>query len=305
MDIDQLLSYFKAVLPLAIAHVAIPPLSYFESPRQFPPSELRPLFDLVFSFSPDYHFDPKFVRSLLLDKSTQQNSWGINHTNFTHLFVHKDYNHLINNLFGTVFLGWNVYLENGGIFLYSVYLIGGVFASLPMMTNFTAYLSKPFQPGEDREQSLWNNLLIGNGSLSDYVGKIVKTLGIDMKYLSCGSSGAVAALLGSDVASSIIRILRLCQKYYSKTRSKNSFFENDLISDSLTIFSCFAKFYFVYDFLSSEFRASEFQKKSQDYSSSFLGRIGLYRQDLVDHQAHLQGFTVGFVLTCLKRSFRQ
>ena len=73
----------------------------------------------------DFHF----VNNLLLDvtdlSKTPPWQW------ITHIFVHMDYNHLLNNLSAVIQISRSIYQEFGGNGLYLTFFLGGVLASVP------------------------------------------------------------------------------------------------------------------------------------------------------------------------------
>lgn len=117
------------------------------------------------------------------------------------MFVHGSYNHLFMNLVAAVQFGYPVYMEYGPIGLYTVFLCGGVFAALPSVL----YLGQQKQVTKGYENvyssickrylpSFFDSTVDG---LSGWLGKTTNWL--LTPSVSCGSSGAVFAMMGCNL----------------------------------------------------------------------------------------------------------
>lgn len=119
--------YLVAFSPIAIGHLCIPPLSYFEYFREENDERITKIFDLIYSLVPTVFLKKDFVSSLLLVKSKE---FSIKSSSITHLFVHATYDHLIGNLSSALVFGGPVCDEFGAMGLYALFLGGGLFSSL-------------------------------------------------------------------------------------------------------------------------------------------------------------------------------
>jgi membrane associated rhomboid family serine protease len=186
MDIDDLISYCEAILPLVIAHVVVPPLSVLQPiPREKLNEPLDQYFSLLYKYVPEDLRKKSFVESLLLDTSGNGNwsSW------ITHMFVHANYNHMFSNLTSLVALGHPVYKEYGALGLNVMFLVGGVFASLPITEKFYSVFPTLKPAPVDLIPGI-------PAPLNTYVNKLTSVVNLFSKKLGCGSSGGVCALLG-------------------------------------------------------------------------------------------------------------
>lgn len=114
-------------LPLAAAHLVLPPLSYFRGER-VRPEVVDEIFELIYSVVPPSILSERFINSLLRDHS---HGTDLHHTMITHIFVHSSYEHLFGNLSGVLQFAYPVYNEFGTMGLYFLFLSGGAIASLP------------------------------------------------------------------------------------------------------------------------------------------------------------------------------
>jgi membrane associated rhomboid family serine protease len=114
-------------LPLACAHLVIPPLSYFNGER-LSNELLEEFLNLIYSAVPRTFLTEKFITSLLNDAS---NTNEIRGTMVTHIFVHTSYSHLFGNLSAALQFAYPVYEEFGTVGLYFLFISGGVASSIP------------------------------------------------------------------------------------------------------------------------------------------------------------------------------
>lgn len=121
---ESLLDYIITLSPIIIAHVAVPPLSYFRGER-VKDEWLNGFLHFIYSHMPENFLHEKFVSSLTRDMSAR-----LNLTVISYLFVHANYSHLFGNLTGIIQLGLPIHKEFGVGGLYSLFLSGGAIASL-------------------------------------------------------------------------------------------------------------------------------------------------------------------------------
>jgi membrane associated rhomboid family serine protease len=185
-----LASYSWAMLPIVLGHVVIPPLYYFRGQR--PPHEIFPV---IYACLPRFMVSEEFVVSLALNLTKsgyQPYQW------LTHIFVHADYPHLLNNLMAACTLSGPVFKEFGAQGLYFLFLSGGLIASAQRLFKDTQV---------NGFTSLWRGVVRDIAGASPITEKISTKLGNMTQKLSsrlftksCGSSGAVCALLGCEFA---------------------------------------------------------------------------------------------------------
>jgi membrane associated rhomboid family serine protease len=123
----NIFGYLVAFSPIAVGHLCIPPLSYFEYFRKENDERITKIFELIYSLVPAFFLEKDFVLSLLLVKSKD---FSIKSSSITHLFVHATYEHLIGNLSSAFVFGGPVCDEFGAMGLYALFLGGGLFSSL-------------------------------------------------------------------------------------------------------------------------------------------------------------------------------
>jgi len=309
IDISQALDYIIAVFPLAVAHLALPPISFFGAQplvdADTPPQELLPLFQAIYNIIPQTFFDPAFINSLLLDKKSQYEFCS---QLITHIFIHRDYHHLLSNLQGTIILGYPVFVEKGGFFFHAVYLFGGLFATLPLDNYLPASA-----PKQQTNRSSWSNLI--TDPLTKYANRLIQALGLDRKVLCCGSSGAVCSLLGVNFIfagkhffTNLWELKKLLtnQSSYHTTSGRHvmkSSHEFSRVRMGRLIYSILGNgctLYMASHFLVEEWKGANNQRTS-DGSSIRSGPItsvtSLLRlitpSDSINHMAHIQGFGFG------------
>ena len=124
---DQRTDFLIHFLPIALAHIALPPLSYF-SGETFDNEILDEFFRFIYSVTPQSFLSRKFIYSLVNDSS---NGVDFEWTMLTHIFVHTSYEHMFGNLSAALQFAYPVYNEFGAVGLYFLFLSGGAFASLP------------------------------------------------------------------------------------------------------------------------------------------------------------------------------
>ena len=119
--------YLFTVMPIAAAHLAIPPISFFRGER-LGDVQLQTLFDFIYSMIPEDLLSAYFVQSLMYDSANWPN---IDSTIITHMFVHGNYEHLLGNLSAALQGSFPIYQEFGALGLYFLFISGGTIASFP------------------------------------------------------------------------------------------------------------------------------------------------------------------------------
>lgn len=145
--------------------------------------------------------DSKFISKWLLDKDAED-GFNLSLQHITHLFVHHNYEHLFQNLLASIWNGYKIYKMKGGAFYYCIYFGGGIVSKLPVDNMIFDTISA-------------NEELDLVKTAEKYMTSIFHTLGIQYKSLSCGSSGAVFALMGSNLILAIQSLLNQFQSYKS------------------------------------------------------------------------------------------
>ena len=119
--------YLLAFIPIAAAHIAIPPLSFFGGER-LEDTLQQNFLDFVYSIVPVEIMSFFYVRSLMYNTADWPN---ITSTIITHMFVHADYKHLIGNLNAAFQIAFPVFDQFGAGGLYLLFISGGAIASFP------------------------------------------------------------------------------------------------------------------------------------------------------------------------------
>ena len=161
---NHYMEFISHFLPLAAAHLLLPPLSFFSGER-IEAEVANEVFGLIYSVVPPSILNRKFVESLLFDSS---HGTDFHHTMITHLFVHSSYEHMFHNLSAAMQFAYPVYTEFGSAGLYFLFVSGGVIASLPIF--FRIDQNSAFS------KLVYDSISIkpGNGTYSQYVpGKIL------------------------------------------------------------------------------------------------------------------------------------
>ena len=116
-----------AFTPIAAAHLAIPPISFFRGER-LGDVQLQTFFDFIYSMFPGNLLSAHFVQSLMYNSAKWPN---IDSTIITHMFVHGNYEHLLGNLSAALHGSYPIYQEFGALGLYFLFISGGTIASFP------------------------------------------------------------------------------------------------------------------------------------------------------------------------------
>jgi membrane associated rhomboid family serine protease len=299
----DLFDYFKAVLPLTVAHLAIPPLSTFQlfqtKGMDVPPESITSLIAFLRTISPSFLLTERFISSLLLEridvnclvhKSADLWSYRL----ITHMFVHKDYQHMINNVISLIVSGSPIFLEFGYTYFYFIFIAGGITASLPVYRAVEnaqqAYKQEKLTFGSLNNSS--SVIEVFNQGIRKVASKIAAVVGIDRKFICCGSSGGVCAIMGASFVVQCKRSVTMFTRLYKIVSEGNSSNNPQMGKELIDIGMSLLSFSSTLKFLLEEY--SLFRK--QDWSDvwSFFSSSNV---DLVNHEAHLQGFLFGAMVT--------
>jgi membrane associated rhomboid family serine protease len=189
MDAD----YLFAFAPLALGHLAVPPLSVFDGRE--PPS---PLLEFLYDLWPAGTLSRHYILSLTVSGDAKE----LHRCNFTYMFVHADYSHLVGNLLSAFQCGFAVFQELGAQELYLVFLGGGAAASLPSILKIDQHkqLAQQFVALPEGTFSSLPRWL--RDPVSSFNGEVVNAMQkvISSTSFTCGSSGAVSALMGCNLS---------------------------------------------------------------------------------------------------------
>jgi membrane associated rhomboid family serine protease len=205
------LDFALSILPIALFHLIIPPVSYFRiGNSEF--ENLAPIAQevlrMLYSHIPTEWFNLKFLKSLMFDEG--KHSKIITHQWITSLFVHADYGHLLANLSQTIIAGYKVHCNVGSNFVPLIYFLGGIGAHAPV-----SIVPLPLPVTDISEpESFMQRFIRENTPLSD-IEKNLRTLLPRMPTQSCGSSGAVCALVGSNFVSHFVNIFEIALVFNS------------------------------------------------------------------------------------------
>jgi membrane associated rhomboid family serine protease len=303
----DLFDYFKAVLPLTLAHLAIPPLSSFQIFQakgiDVPPESIASFIAFLRSISPSFLLNQDFILKLLLERidvntlvHKSNDLWS--YRLITHIFVHKDYTHTMNNLISLLTSGSPIFMEFGYFFFYFIFLAGGITASLPVYraienSHQHVYAQQNQPTLSNSSLSVSSAIEVFNKGIKKIVTKVASVIGIDRKYICCGSSGGVCAIMGASFIVQCHRSISVFRKVYKiittdDNSSNNAHVGRDLIDIGLFLLS----FQSTINFLSNEYSLFRNQDWSTIRTMFSSGNV-----DLIDHEAHLQGFAFGAVVT--------
>jgi membrane associated rhomboid family serine protease len=263
--------YMLTFVPIAGCHMMLPPIFYFQGERA-PYQSLSELFQAIYSLGPAEFKEKRYVESLMLSGKERTLSGEFQWSRITSLFVHQSYDHLLGNLSGALIYGFDAFKEFGVFGLYAIFLAGGYFATVPsdmfpstpaarrIARNFTVQEKKVPFPKLARA---WNTLATTTTST---------VVNIFVAERSCGSSGAVCALIGCHFMLLLRDVLDLVCSPDSKV--KGAAVAEHLICSVMGLGTI------------SRYIADELKAEN---GSGF--------EDNVDHGAHLQGFMVGVGIT--------
>ena len=127
---QRMVGFLFAMVPLTMANLVIPPLSYLKHEETCPLSLFEYIYNVTASCDPRLT-SFKYVMSMLTYDEESVVEKGEFYRVFTHLWVHVSYEHLCNNLLSAYNVGYPVYTEYGAIGMYSVFILGGMSAVVP------------------------------------------------------------------------------------------------------------------------------------------------------------------------------
>jgi membrane associated rhomboid family serine protease len=302
-EIAAIVRFAQAFLPLGILHFALPTLSYFEGEQ--------PLLEFLSDFyrSNTEICNRDVLYSLTLDNfDRKRNGTQL----LSHIFVHVNNAHLYNNLIGAFQFGYEPFLEYGAEGFYSIFLLGGIFAALPL---------RLFSEGKEVAAKRWESLLkdksdsVTPSLLSGFQSSIAKISG---KFLAdalaptrgCGSSGAVCALAGSSLVIHTKKLVSAVQceyQDYKKDRENQSYVNkpkkhqqvwlsmNRFITNNGWELMRVAK---LVTYLSVEFMTQTSVDTSTSRDQSFASRfIDIMNKSQLGTEVHLQGAVFGIAYT--------
>lgn len=215
--------YVSSFLPIAVAHVCLPPLCLFSGKIDLKSDELKFLFELIYSLMPSDIITPEFMETLILDVSSKNQSPFF--TWVTHLFVHANYAHMLNNLTAALQFGFPVYQVFGSNGMYALFICGGAISSYPspLYASGKAVIINDFESITTTDnkylpsfiKSTWNNnMKLLSKKLADR---------FPTRYV--GSSGAVCAFIGADLIillNDSVKILTECQKQIENNQNTSN-----------------------------------------------------------------------------------
>ena len=188
-------AFLLTFAPIAVGHCAVPPLSVFEGKEE----PLNDFFMLLYEAWPMGMLTKQRVLSWTISSADRGQ---LTSRHFSHVFVHANYQHMLGNLVSALQCGYAVFDELGVADMYFVFFGGGAAAALPSLLKLEQdklmaeslvglpasatkllpdWLARPMRSGSDK--------LVG-----------VVQQAISKVSYSCGSSGAVSALMGCKLA---------------------------------------------------------------------------------------------------------
>lgn len=186
--------YALSISPIILGHLIVPPLSFFTG-NESPPKEVYEFY--VKYIIPDFLLDFNFVYSLLIDSDInkrQIEQW------LSYMFVHGNYLHMVSNLINAIHHGYLVYCEFGLLGFYVCFIFGGICAVIP--SSLHNEQEKTFVKGCEALLSSYGDPFVPN-SLKNYWHTFCKNVApistIALPSKTCGSSGAVCALMGCEL----------------------------------------------------------------------------------------------------------
>jgi membrane associated rhomboid family serine protease len=265
---EGFLSYLMAVSPLVIAQLAIPPLSYFIGER----ADIPFLDELYRHLTPSKLFNFKYLRSLMFD--AQDLKGDKIYTILSYMFVHADYDHLLNNLWALVSVSYPVYQEFGSFAMYAIFLGSGIVAVTP------SSLREKQNSGGDKPlyKKLWRNFLTSV-----------------IPPRCCGSSGANFGLFAGSNLIYGLRLMRSIHTVKVKWRREDRTNRtNSTRSWRLTLWRRLQDLDFVSALYSLIQISAAFSTVKLQIDLAHRGGEGN-----IDNAAHVQGFIGGIAITTL------
>ncbi|CAK9087174.1 unnamed protein product, partial [Durusdinium trenchii] len=194
MQLQHELDYLVCISPLLAALTAIPTMEEAVSGHLLWP-RLMTCQKLL----------SKYRQLVLTQPSLEHGEWW---RLITHLFVHRDPDHLFNNVCGILCSGFSVFNHLGGFAVYAMFLLGGVSAGLnswgrAFQTENQLQASIPSVPSAVPEsaQRMWNTFRV---SAAKWTAPMVSS-----RAEAYGSSGGVCGLMGLSLGLSLHRFYRL------------------------------------------------------------------------------------------------
>jgi len=190
-------AFRDAVLPLLLAHIAVPPLSVVRSKGL-----KRLLGERIHS-----SFE-SFIDLLTRDG----NAPWCSVTRLTSMFIHGNYNHLIDNLSALLMFGYHVSSNFGANVVLFLFLAGGYFASLP------SFIQKDWvkEVARSRTSEYTHGIpcrspLTCLVSLWDWIGAPLHGMEHAAQYTNggVGSSGGGSALIGCSLVLQLRDVLKV------------------------------------------------------------------------------------------------
>lgn len=304
------LDYVIAILPLALAQLAVPPITYVLGLQDIPSDTpvISPLLSVLYKAIPQSFYQQRhIVKMMLRDNARHIEHFSPQH--ITHLFVHKDFEHLFHNVMAMFVWGQRVFRETSDAkYLYALFLSGGIFASMPYGEKWIQSLAVPeahtsgmtSQAASSMLSSLWSKVSdVVVKPATDYLKQIVSALGLGPQIYCCGSSGAVSALMGCSFVYEVRDLIEIVGRFMkiesegkgkeSTTRTVSRKSTVDLVIRGIV---SIPKILYVFTFVSEEFLAIVFSSLPQEVSmTSWLSWFA--PKDTVNHAAHLQGIAFG------------
>lgn len=296
--LNDFTDYVVAVLPLVIGQLTFPPMSYFLGEN--PPNEWRPLFEIWYEIIPRSVKSFDLVQSMTLLDTDKVNGWSPNM--ITSLFVHYNFDHLLRNLSGLILTGYRVFLRAGPNALYSIFLTGGVAASLPVAKFYEqviSALSKGKKDGASNTASLKSQLLsLFPENIAKMQESVLSTLKKATSTRYMGSSGAICALMGYEYTCAFVEsakiVYHLAAERHQTNRKKKRRQVLVLLNNAWTLYAYSVAMHNDWVHLQSPQQAPQSLLPIPSIFFTFFGSQG--SNATVDHSCHLQGFGFGALL---------
>jgi membrane associated rhomboid family serine protease len=264
------------------------------------------------------------------------------HTWLSYIFVHASYSHLLDNVTAAIQLGYPTYRKLGPLGLNFVFLLGGIVAVIPsdlhlQQTQSFAREMKAFLSSEG-ERYVPNILKNPWDWMSSGVTHLLTR---NLPTKSCGSSGAVCALMGSSLVVTLNELIEFSQRVFIQTNQnssvtsslsttrycgsrswaqwwdtvlsygRNLLFELKIESRSLgNVFELFQKLQFVVSTVSYLLGERTFvyglQPISRIYHETGTNQfLSILQNSRIGHAAHLQGAIFGICFGLVVPNFQR
>jgi len=177
----------------------------------------------VINFVPTIEADPNFAQFALSEEAFERGHWW---TLFTHLFVHKNVQHVKSNIACIFSSGYPVFQDIGIAGLYGVFLSSGVLAGLnrkgrelQVEAHVEAAIPRaPEKMGDipvpEQVQDVWN-------SARQFLTRKTAPV-IFRRAEAVGASGAACGLMGYGLTVALERLLLIVRNEYRRTGSATS-----------------------------------------------------------------------------------